>query len=342
MSGSRRRSGFTLIELLVVIAIIAILIAILLPAVQAAREAARRSACNNNLKQIGLALHTYQSSHKVFPPGNVGNDSPLSRYVSTWIVSILPFTEQGDAFNQYRFVDNGGYLAGSTTNAALLDKMPMPTFWCPTNNLPRFANNASTASYSVAITDYVGIAGAVNLDGTCCLYGADTRFATSTADGHFASNGVLSANQSVSIDEVSDGTTYTIMVGEQSTHCTNAAGSGRNDIRGAAQFGFAMGSYRGGIPGRTGHTFTNNDHPSLMVTTLKYPIGTTNGYTGAGGTAGNTQYRGDNVGVFSAHSGGAHALRVDGGVVFISSGLGIAVQQNYAIRDDHVVIKQTL
>ena len=70
---SYRRLGFTLIELLVVIAIIAILIALLLPAVQQAREAARRSQCQNNLKQIGLALHNYHDLHKVFPPAYVGD-----------------------------------------------------------------------------------------------------------------------------------------------------------------------------------------------------------------------------------------------------------------------------
>ncbi|VAX39035.1 hypothetical protein-transmembrane region and signal peptide prediction, partial [hydrothermal vent metagenome] len=68
-----KRHGFTLIELLVVIAIIAILIALLLPAVQQAREAARRSACKNNLKQLGLALHNYHDTHRVFPFGICGN-----------------------------------------------------------------------------------------------------------------------------------------------------------------------------------------------------------------------------------------------------------------------------
>src|SRR5262245_64273211 len=104
-------SGFTLIELLVVIAIIGVLIALLLPAVQAAREAGRRMSCTNNLKQLGLGLHNYESTWGAIPPSmifvreGIGASATLGE---GWSIHgrILPYLEQGPMFNSINFTAN--------------------------------------------------------------------------------------------------------------------------------------------------------------------------------------------------------------------------------------------
>src|SRR5437870_11314160 len=99
------RRAFTLMKLLVVIAIIAVLVALILPAVQQAREAARRSQCKNNLKQIGLALHNYESTHGLFPPGVLGatGSASASEKLTSWSSLALPVLEQPSLCNQYNF-----------------------------------------------------------------------------------------------------------------------------------------------------------------------------------------------------------------------------------------------
>src|SRR5437660_1659866 len=136
----RRQNGFTLIELLVVIAIIAILIALLVPAVQSVREAANRAQCQNNLKQIGLAVLTHHDTYKFVPSGGVtwsipptyitaGHPAIGPQQTGGWVFPLLPFLEQADVWK------GGG---GKTIEACQIFAIstPIPTFFCPSRRAP--------------------------------------------------------------------------------------------------------------------------------------------------------------------------------------------------------------
>jgi len=126
--------GFTLIELLVVIAIIAVLIALLLPAVQAAREAARRAQCVNNLKQIALAAHNYESSTLVFPMGNqgwtfpsCGANYPADAPIHSAFAFMLPYIEATNNFNAYNFSRNFASISNDTAEKTQLNPYVCPS-----------------------------------------------------------------------------------------------------------------------------------------------------------------------------------------------------------------------
>src|SRR5262249_33763347 len=126
-----RRRGFTLIELLVVIAVIAILIALLLPAVQQAREAARRAQCKNQLKQLGLAIHNYESSMNCLPQSSViiqlSSGAPWVQDVSPF-ARLLPYYEQANVYNQMNL--NAEYNDPTLYNQAAVGHV-IPLFLCP-------------------------------------------------------------------------------------------------------------------------------------------------------------------------------------------------------------------
>jgi prepilin-type N-terminal cleavage/methylation domain-containing protein/prepilin-type processing-associated H-X9-DG protein len=141
----RQERGFTLIELLVVIAIIAVLIALLLPAVQAAREAARRIQCVNNLKQLGLAVHNYESSNGVLPPQMVltFNTAGAVAWKSTWGASsrIMPYLEQGAVYNTINYTNKVSDPSNATAVATQLK-----VFLCPSETNSQAYTSTSTTT----------------------------------------------------------------------------------------------------------------------------------------------------------------------------------------------------
>src|SRR5438309_11387450 len=151
---ARRRCAFTLIELLVVIAIIAVLIALLLPAVQAAREAARRAQCVNNMKQLGLAFHNYESSNGSLPPGRIWAPTTSPANFPTifancqntpWFVLMLPQFEQQNLANAFNYSLRSEGVPGPGLSAALgffanstVSATKVSVFQCPSGEIRRF------------------------------------------------------------------------------------------------------------------------------------------------------------------------------------------------------------
>lgn len=141
----RRRPGFTLVELLVVIAIIGLLVGLLLPAVQSARESARRSYCANNIKQIGLALHSYHEANKGLPPSYYDNVpqrnssvAEADNVVMAWSAFILPFAESNELYDSFvRATSNLTLNWQNTSAAAAVGRNSIKTYLCPSNTNTR-------------------------------------------------------------------------------------------------------------------------------------------------------------------------------------------------------------
>ncbi|RCS49465.1 DUF1559 domain-containing protein [Bremerella cremea] len=201
-----RWRGFTLVELLVVIAIIGILIAMLLPAVQQAREAARRMQCSNNLKQLALAMHTYESSYRTLPSGgNGGGSTQASSSAFSVHARLLPFVEQTSLQDLIDF--RQPVLAGSPpsfSNAAAKQLIDM--FLCPSDSAPERAEvKFGTMSFG---TDLAGT-----------NYMANTGTGISAAgksyyDPAFPTDGVFFFDSSTRFADLTDGTSNTVVMSE--------------------------------------------------------------------------------------------------------------------------------
>lgn len=152
-----RRRGFTLIELLVVIAIIGVLVALLLPAVQSAREAARRTQCVNNMRQLGVAIHNYEGANGTLPPAMIvagrGNDVTWN---GGWSIHgrLLPFAEQGVAFNAINFDLNNETPANQTVNRLSLSLFVCPSEVGPPTTTGPVENRTGVTNYGFCMGDW--------------------------------------------------------------------------------------------------------------------------------------------------------------------------------------------
>lgn len=320
----RVRLAFTLIELLVVIAIIAILIALLVPAVQKVREAASRTECQNNLKQLGVALHNYAGVYKHFPPG--GMSAPGLGYGASWLAHLLPYVEQDALFKDFdltgKFGPNIGVCYfngwGHSHNSALLKGKFVNVYFCLTSNLGRVGLIGITPEpgpLGIARPSYCGIAGADDHP-TTKDYDSNTDIHNSTGKRSFG--GVLISNKTISFRSITDGTSNTMMVGEQSDSCVDTDGTLR-DCRSDFGHGFAMGPEQNA-----------NNQRDWNITTIRYGINT---------KAWNLKGIGDpvyacNRPLLSVHPGGTNVLMADGAVKLLLMDIDLQTLKNLANRDD--------
>ena len=357
----RSRSAFTLVELLVVIAIIGILVGLLLPAVQAAREAARRMQCSNNLKQLGLAVHNFESARRQLPtslrpPSNVASSGEQSR-VSV-LTDLLPYMEQNNIYSVYNKAINWN----QGTNIPL-SQTRVPSFICPSNpdggvldtappgSVAAFIPGiASTTDYSPifgiapgVFTQLLGLSGAPDLfrDPAEAFAGVNPPYTYTR--GFFPKNATINSgtglqtNKGATFSNVADGLSNTIAIAESSgrpyvyvKRKRLTLGNALTDTDASSSSTDRLNSGGWSRPASDIILFgSTNDPKGVLGGTIAF--NTTNGHNIRGLTYTSAGVASTILGLpiathgtgapFSFHTGGANFTRGDGSVQFVSDSI---------------------
>lgn len=341
-----RRRGFTLIELLVVIAIIAILIALLLPAVQQAREAARRTQCKNVMKQIGLALHNYESTYGMLMAGSASSGYPRGAagthsFGPGWVAMTLPYVEQSAIYNSLTWSGKSpgytGEAAPSAGNANYPFVKNINMFMCAS-----WIGYGGDQTLREGHTNYISIAGAADM-----VTFNETRIFTynnPTYPGKTSGGGMMGVNTNNKFRDASDGLSNTMLVAEQSGRIIRSdlvnfswmlPGQGAATLGQASVTGWMIGNREmGQVPNPDTAVPADNDHRYFNTTTVRYRIAQSPFADQVFG--GMSSAAGANNPLCSFHTGGIHALLGDGAVRFISENLELETLKKLATRDDGI------